>query len=220
VAAILRLDSAGNPLHWIHHEEAACYYAKGMVAWTIGEPFRILHGGRNRLTGLLSYMDIHPVIAIHGVQHGTRSQWRAPSLTNPSLFRRDGHLCLYCGKTFSDHHHLTRDHIVQRRQGHLDQCRIRLQAVQQSQGGQNSRAGRDEVAGSALHAQSVRISVSDRSKHSGRSNGFFTVWIQQAAGLKSGYHKPSIREERRLFFVHMENVLFDAEVNSGSDKRF
>jgi len=119
VVAILRLDSAGNPLHWIHHEEAACYYAKGMVAWTIGEPFRILHGGHNRLTGQLSYMDIHPVIAIHGVQHGTRTQWRAPSLTNPSLFRRDGHLCLYCGKAFSDHH-LTRDHVIPSSRGGKD----------------------------------------------------------------------------------------------------
>lgn len=52
MADILRLDSGGNPLHWIDQEEAACYYAKGMVTWTLGEPYRILHGGRNRFTGL------------------------------------------------------------------------------------------------------------------------------------------------------------------------
>lgn len=110
---ILRLDNAGNPLHWINHEEAACYYAKDLVSWTIGEPFRILHGGRNRLTGEPSYMDIHPVIAIRGLQPGgtRRAVHHAPALSNASLFRRDGHLCLYCGNSFSDHH-LTRDHVI------------------------------------------------------------------------------------------------------------
>jgi len=108
VTNILRLDSAGNPLHWINQEEAAIYYAKGLIAWTVGAPFRVLHGGRNRLTGLQSHMDIYPVIAVRGTPW---TKWRAPSLTNRSLFRRDGHLCLYCGRKFSDHH-LTRDHVI------------------------------------------------------------------------------------------------------------
>lgn len=113
MANILRLDSAGSPLHWIGKEEAAIYYAKDMIAWTLGSPFKILYGGRNRLTGLQSTMDIHPVIAVRGMHpSGTQTaRWHAPSLTNPSLFRRDGHLCLYCGKPFSDHQ-LTRDHII------------------------------------------------------------------------------------------------------------
>lgn len=112
MAHILRLDSAGTPMQWIGQEEAACYYAKNMVSWTVGEPFRILHGGRNRLTGLPSYMDIHPVIAIQGVQPArSHTHWKTPALTNPSLFRRDGHLCMYCGHEFSDHH-LTRDHVI------------------------------------------------------------------------------------------------------------
>lgn len=105
---ILRLDSAGNPLHWIGQEEAAVYYAKGLISWTMGEPFRVLHGGRNRFTGLQSHMDIHPVIAVRGTPW---TKWRTPSLTNGSLFRRDGHLCMYCGRTFSDHQ-LTRDHVI------------------------------------------------------------------------------------------------------------
>ena len=108
MADVLRLDSAGNPLHWIGQEEAAGYYAKGMVVWTMGEPFRILHGGRNRFTGLQSHMDIHPVISVRGTPW---TRWRVPALTNAALFRRDGHLCMYCGRSFRDRD-LTRDHII------------------------------------------------------------------------------------------------------------
>ena len=122
MAAILRLDSAGNPLHWIGQEEAAGYYAKGQVAWTLGDPFRILHGGRNRMTGLQSHLDIHPVIAIRGAAW---SKWHTPALTNASLFRRDGHLCMYCGRDFGDSrrsqdHHLTRDHVIPTSKGGKD----------------------------------------------------------------------------------------------------
>ncbi len=108
MADILRLDSSGHPLQWIGQEEAAIYYAKGMVGWTLGEPFRVLHGGRNRITGLRSYLDIHPVISVRGTPW---TRFRVPPLTNAALFRRDGHLCLYCGRPFRDRD-LTRDHVV------------------------------------------------------------------------------------------------------------
>ena len=116
MADILRLDSAGNPLHWIGQEEAACYYAKGLVAWTLGEPFRVLHGGRNRITGLRSHLDIHPVISVRGIPW---TKWRVPALTNASMFRRDGHLCMYCGRQFRDHD-LTRDHVIPTSKGGKD----------------------------------------------------------------------------------------------------
>ncbi len=116
MADILRLDSAGTPLHWIDQEEAAAYYAKGMVTWTMGEPFRVLHGGRNRVTGLQSHMDIHPVVAVCGTPW---TKWRVPALTNGSLFRRDGHLCMYCGRSVKDHD-LTRDHIIPSSKGGKD----------------------------------------------------------------------------------------------------
>ena len=121
MADILRLDSAGNPLHWIGQEEAAGYYAKNMVTWTLGEPFRVLHGGRNRITGLQSHLDIHPVISVRGHADGSPpwTKWRAPTLTNASLFRRDGHLCMYCGRPFGDHH-LTRDHVMPTSKGGKD----------------------------------------------------------------------------------------------------
>ncbi len=104
---ILRLDSSGNPVKWIDYEEAACYYSKNLVGWTVGDPFRILRGGRNRFSGDQSFMEIHPVIAIKGKAW---TRFPVPPLTNPTLFRRDGNICLYCGNHFHDKD-LTRDHI-------------------------------------------------------------------------------------------------------------
>lgn len=116
MSAILRLDSTGSPMHWIDYEEAASYYAKGLVCWTLGEPFRVLRGGKNRFSGEQSHLDLHPVISIKGTPW---KKWRVPSLTNSALFRRDGHLCLYCGNQFRDQD-LTRDHIIPTSRGGKD----------------------------------------------------------------------------------------------------
>ena len=40
-------------------------------------------------------------------------------LSNPALFRRDGNICLYCGKPFADFD-LTRDHVVPVSKGGAD----------------------------------------------------------------------------------------------------
>jgi hypothetical protein len=36
------------------------------VAWTVGYVMRTLRGGRNSVTGVISCIDIHPVIAVFG----------------------------------------------------------------------------------------------------------------------------------------------------------
>lgn len=116
MTSILRLDNAGNPTQWINHEDAAIYYAKDLIAWTLGDPFRILHGGVSRMTGERSYMDIHPVIAVRGATWNRR---HVPALTNTSLFKRDGGMCMYCGHTMNPHH-LTRDHVIPKAKGGKD----------------------------------------------------------------------------------------------------
>jgi hypothetical protein len=112
---VLRLDVNGNPMEWLSALEATYYYAKGLVAWTYGEPFVVLRGGRNR-DGDPTRMEIHPVIANRG------SVWRnmpPPPLTNAALFQRDERTCLYCGGTFRDSL-LTREHIIPQAQGGPD----------------------------------------------------------------------------------------------------
>ncbi len=112
---ILRLDIQGNPMAWLNDEEASYYYAKDLVAWTYGDPFRVLHGGYGK-DGTRTEMLLHPVFANKG------SVWRnmpTPPLTNDALFQRDENMCLYCGKTFPKRL-LTRDHIHPQSKGGKD----------------------------------------------------------------------------------------------------
>lgn len=108
---------AGHPVQWLDWEEAVCLYARELVGWTLGDVVYRVHGGTSRITGRRSQVEVHSIIACEGRLHvPTRS---APPLTNTSLFRRDQHLCLYCGRTFTEQE-LTRDHIQPRSRGGRD----------------------------------------------------------------------------------------------------
>lgn len=115
---ILQLDVAGNPCRWINFEQAAFYYAKELVAWSMGQEGVRINGGVSRMTGLQSFLDLNTIIAVKG-ELGDRQLYRVPSLTNRSLFRRDHHICAYCGNEFS-HAELTRDHVTPRSRGGKD----------------------------------------------------------------------------------------------------
>lgn len=114
---ILRVNIGGQPLTWIHWQEAALLYVKGLVAWTTGEPAVRVHGGTRRATGQRSFLDLHPVIAAKGVTKVLRT---TPPLTNHELFRRDRHTCLYCLAVLRDAH-LTRDHVMPLSRGGKDE---------------------------------------------------------------------------------------------------
>lgn len=115
---ILQLDVAGNPCRWITYEDAAYYYAKDLVAWTPTEDGFTIHGGKSRLTGTTSFMDLATIIAVRGEVSG-KGLYRTPTLTNRALFRRDQHICAYCGNEFG-HDDLTRDHVTARSKGGKD----------------------------------------------------------------------------------------------------
>lgn len=118
IPRVLSLDAHGNILNWIHWQDAVCLYVRDAVSWTLGEPCLTVHGGRNRLTGEQSIVDLHPIVAArgHAQFHGNLP---SPSLTNTALFARDKQLCLYCGKEYSKHI-LTRDHVKPLSQGGRD----------------------------------------------------------------------------------------------------
>jgi len=118
---ILQLDVAGNPQRWVSFEDAAYYYAKGMVAWTIGGDEFTIHGGQNRMSGETSTMDLETIIAVKGESgdRGMKYTHRIPSLTNRALFRRDHSMCAYCGEVFNVSH-LTREHIIPRSRNGID----------------------------------------------------------------------------------------------------
>ena len=111
---ILRLNVAGQPVEWLSWQEATCLYARDMVAWTLGDQVRTVFGGMSRLTGLQSSIALHSIIACAG--HVSCKPRLVPPLTNRALFRRDLHLCMYCGVRFGERE-LTRDHVLPKSRG-------------------------------------------------------------------------------------------------------
>jgi 5-methylcytosine-specific restriction endonuclease McrA len=115
---VLQLDVSGRPQAWITPREAANLYVCDEVAWTVGEPCLVLRGGIQRISGLQSRLELHPIIAVRGTVP-TRAWRQVPALTNPKLFARDRHVCAYCGQHTHDDH-LTREHIVPTSRGGED----------------------------------------------------------------------------------------------------
>jgi len=109
---VLQLDSAGNPQQWITYEDSAYHYAKGNVAWSMGEVEYDLHGGTCAKTGERSVLTVNTIIAIKGHPNAkAMKHYNRVPLTNRTLFRRDQNLCAYCGNTFTTAN-LTRDHVI------------------------------------------------------------------------------------------------------------
>jgi 5-methylcytosine-specific restriction endonuclease McrA len=115
---VLQLDVSGRPQAWISTREAAVIYACDGVAWTLGDTLHVLRGGTQRVTGLQSRIEVHPIIAVRGAIP-TRAWHATPALTNPKLFARDRHVCAYCGGRFVEDD-LTREHIVPTSRGGTD----------------------------------------------------------------------------------------------------
>lgn len=107
---VLSLDAHGRILDWMQWQDAVCLYARGAVAWTLGDPCLTVHGGTNRFSGLQSVIELHPIVAARGHAHA-KALNPSPALTNTALFARDANLCLYCGNEYS-RSALTRDHVI------------------------------------------------------------------------------------------------------------
>ena len=109
---VLRTDVAGRPLGWIDYRDAVRLYHAGQVAYPCGRPMFRIHGGVCARTGHRSQVEINTIVATQGVSAGLNKRLRnyTPPLSNHTLFRRDAHLCMYCGGRFLSRD-LTRDHI-------------------------------------------------------------------------------------------------------------
>ncbi|MEO6033381.1 MAG: HNH endonuclease [Burkholderiaceae bacterium] len=115
---VLQLDVSGRPQSWISAKEAAVIYASDGVAWTLGDAFYVLRGGTQRISGLQSRIEVHPIIAVRG-SVPSRAWRQTPALSNPKLFARDRQMCAYCGGLFHLDD-LTREHIVPTSRGGVD----------------------------------------------------------------------------------------------------
>jgi len=118
---ILALDKSGQPWGWITWEDAVTYHAKDLVLWQIGESDFEFLGGISRMTGQRSRISTQSIIAVDGMDLGKLGDkaYKEPVVENKLLFRRDRHLCGYCGNIY-DEEKLTRDHILPVRSGGKD----------------------------------------------------------------------------------------------------
>ncbi|MDD5036795.1 MAG: HNH endonuclease [Methylococcaceae bacterium] len=117
---VLRTDASGMPLEWIGYQEAAKLYYLEQVAYACGSRICTLHGGINAKSGVRSLLDINSILATYSHSGGYKvNQDYLPPLSNQALFRRDNHLCLYCGVRFANGE-LSRDHITPLSQGGED----------------------------------------------------------------------------------------------------
>ena len=117
---ILKLDITGNPDSWINHEEAIRLYANERVVATLGTERFVFRGGVNALSNIQSMVEVGSILLTKGkIKHHCHDQKFIPHLTNRALFRRDGHICLYCGEQYKQME-LTRDHIIPMSRGGSD----------------------------------------------------------------------------------------------------
>lgn len=148
---VLRTDVSGMPLEWIDFQDAVRIYHLGQVAYTCGSLLYRIHGGYNAISGRRSIVDIHSIVATEG-DSGALFRARGvyvPPLSNPALFARDAHLCLYCGTRFAARD-LSRDHITPISRGGADGWNNVVTACKRCN---NHKAGRTpEQAGMALLA--------------------------------------------------------------------
>lgn len=118
---VLALSLAGQPFDWLSIEDAVTVYAKGNVAWALGDTTRVLRGGTSRL-GVESVIAIKPIIALSRSDVATkwlRHELPLSARSNELLFKRDRYTCAYCGLQFA-RHALTRDHVKPRSAGGQD----------------------------------------------------------------------------------------------------
>jgi hypothetical protein len=118
---VLRTDVAGMPLEWIDYRDAVRLHFMGQVAYSFGQRLFRLRGGVNARTGQQSVVEVNSIVATIGHNHNPGSRYRdyVPPLNNQTLFRRDVHLCMYCGLRFPTSE-LSRDHVTPLSRGGRD----------------------------------------------------------------------------------------------------
>ncbi|MDR9413225.1 MAG: HNH endonuclease [Spiribacter sp.] len=109
---ILRTDVSGMPLEWITYQDAVRLYTLDQVVYTCGRGLYRIHGGYNARSGQRSVIEVNSIVATVGAMQATLKGNPAyvPPLNNATLFRRDDHLCLYCGESRRERE-LSRDHV-------------------------------------------------------------------------------------------------------------
>jgi len=134
---VLRTDVSGMPLEWVTYQDAVRLYFNDQIAYTCGSNIMTIRGGINAVTNLRSKVNVNSIIATYGNNKILTNRY-APPLNNTTLFKRDDHLCLYCGNKFGSEN-LSRDHVTPLFQGGKD---LWVNVVSACKRCNNAKAGR------------------------------------------------------------------------------
>ncbi len=118
---ILRTDVSGMPIEWIGFEETVKLHCLEQILYPMGSSLFVVRGGISARTGRQSTLEIHSIICTLGKSRSYLKNHSSysPPLNNKALFRRDAHLCLYCGGQFLPSQ-LSRDHVQPLSRGGAD----------------------------------------------------------------------------------------------------
>ena len=134
---ILRTDVSGMPLEWVTYQDAVRFDFNSQISYTCGSNIMTIRGGINAITNKRSKVDVNSIIATYG-SNKTLIDHYAPPLNNRTLFKRDDHLCMYCGNKFNSEN-LSRDHVTPLYQGGTD---LWVNVVSACKRCNNAKAGR------------------------------------------------------------------------------
>lgn len=116
---VLITDAGGTPKQWASHQDAILYKVKNLVVWTPpGATKAVFYGGTCAASGKESSVEVESIMAVSGPMAAKISSSRdnTPRVSGKALFERDHNRCAYCGEYF-DSHHLTKDHIIPKKDG-------------------------------------------------------------------------------------------------------
>ncbi len=107
-------NTTGEPVDLVPSLKGLCLHLRGKAVILETVPDRVVRSPRL----------VFPMPASVLLRQHRRVHRRVAALTNEHLFLRDGHRCAYCGRTRQElrpRERLTRDHLVPRSKGGMDE---------------------------------------------------------------------------------------------------
>lgn len=96
---ILAVDREYTPDRWLSGQSALNLHSRGVIQDSLGDVTFRLNGGTSASTGEQSFIEISSIVVIATKSYVVSDFGYAP-LSRRLLFRRDQHICSYCGEQF------------------------------------------------------------------------------------------------------------------------
>lgn len=105
-------------MEWLDRKEVLNRVGRGLLDYSVGEATITLRGGVNARTGKQSIIEVGSILVLNTRGHMVDYNW-SPPVSKELLFRRDLHICAYCGGEFRERE-LSMDHVHPHSRGGAD----------------------------------------------------------------------------------------------------